>query len=392
MALPLVYSVESLRSRWRSSLVAVAGIAGSVAVFVAMLALARGFEQALVSTGSPDNAMIRRAGATSEMDSVIDMEELRVIEDAPEVARDARGPLVSAEIVVIVALPLRAERAEGAEANVQVRGIGARALDVHQGVRVVEGRMLTPGTAEVVVGRYARGSYAGLEPGATVRLGGTPFRIVGVLDGGGSAFDSEIWADAAVLGPAYQRPRGYYQSAAARLASREVLDLLRQRLTSDPRMRHQVDRETEYYARASEAMRGLILSLGALVAVVMGVGAVCGALNTLYSAVAERARELATIRALGFGGGAVLVAIVAESLLLSAVGGLVGVAAAVPLDGLTTSTLNFQTFSHVSFAFRVTPDLLGLGVTFALAMGLVGGLPPALRAVRVPVAVALRDL
>lgn len=392
MALPLVYSVESLRARWRSSLVAVAGIAGSVAVFVAMLALARGFEQALVSTGSPDNAIIRRAGATSEMDSVIDMEELRVIEDAPEVARDARGPLVSPEIVVIVALPLRALRAEGAEANVQVRGIGARALDVHQGVRVAEGRMLTPGTAEIVVGRYARESYAGLEPDATVRLGGTPFRIVGVLDGGGSAFDSEIWADAAVLGPAYQRPRGYYQSAAARLASREVLDLLRQRLTSDPRMRHQVDRETDYYAKASEAMRGLILSLGALVAAVMGIGAVCGALNTLYSAVAERARELATIRALGFGGGAVLVAIVAESLLLSAVGGLVGVAAALPLDGLTTSTLNFQTFSHVSFAFRVTPDLLGLGVAFALAMGLIGGLPPALRAVRVPVAVALRDL
>lgn len=392
MALPLVYSFESLRARWRSSLVAVAGIAGSVAVFVAMLALARGFEQALVSTGSPDNAMIRRAGATSEMDSVIDMEELRVIEDAPEVARDARGPLVSAEIVVIVALPLRALGAEGAEANVQVRGIGARALDVHRGVKVAEGRMLTLGTTEIVVGHYARDSYAGLEPGATVRLGGTPFQVVGVFDGGGSAFDSEIWADAAVLGPAYQRPRGYYQSASARLASRESLDLLRQRLASDPRMRHQVDRETDYYAKASEAMRGLILSLGALVAVVMGVGAVCGALNTLYSAVAERARELATIRALGFGSGAVLVAIVAESLLLSAVGGLVGVAAAMPLDGLTTSTLNFQTFSHVSFAFRVTPDLLGLGVVFALAMGLVGGLPPALRAVRVPVAVALRDL
>lgn len=392
MALPLVYSVESLRARWRSSLVAVAGIAGSVAVFVAMLALACGFEQALVSTGSPDNAMIRRAGATSEMDSVVDMEELRVIEDAPEVARDARGPLVSAEIVVIVALPLRAENADGAEANVQVRGVTARALDVHRGVRVAAGRMLTFGTAEIVVGRHARESYAGLDSGATVRLGGTPFQVVGVLDGGGSAFDSEIWADAAVLGPAYQRPRGYYQSAAARLASRETLDLLRQRLTSDPRMRHQVDRETDYYAKASQAMRGLILSLGALVAAVMGVGAVCGALNTLYSAVAERTRELATIRALGFGSGAVLVAIVAESLLLSTVGGLLGVAVAMPLDGLTTSTLNFQTFSHVSFAFRVTPDLLGLGVAFALAMGLVGGLPPALRAVRVPVAVALRDL
>ncbi|MCL4820054.1 MAG: ABC transporter permease [Vicinamibacteria bacterium] len=389
MALPLVYSIESLRARWRSSLVAVAGIAGSVAVFVAMLALARGFELALVSSGSPDNALVRRAGATSEMDSVIDVEELRVLQDAPEVARDARGPLVSGEIVVLVALPLRQA---GTEANVMVRGVTARALDVHGGVRVAEGRMLTPGTAEVVVGRYARNSYAGLDLGASVRLGGTPFTIVGFLDAGGSAFDSEIWADEAVVGPAYQRPRGYYQSAAARLVARDALGALRERVASDPRMRHQVDRETEYYAKASQAMRGMILSLGALVAAVMGVGAVCGALNTLYSAVAERARELATIRALGFGGGAVVIAIVAESLLLAAAGGVLGALLAWPLDGLTTSTLNFQTFSHVAFAFRVTPDLLALGFGFALAMGAVGGLPPALRAVRVPVAVALRDL
>jgi putative ABC transport system permease protein len=389
VALPLVYSIESLRARWRSSLVAVAGIAGSVAVFVAMLALARGFELALVSSGSPDNALLRRAGATSEMDSVIDMEELRVLEDAPEVARDARGPLVSAEIVVLVALPLRQA---GTEANVMVRGVTARALDVHGGVRIVEGRMLTPGTAEIVVGRYARDSYAGLELGAPVRLGGTPFTVVGFLDSGGSAFDSEIWADEAVVGPAYQRPRGYYQSAAARLVARDALDALRERVASDPRMRHQVDRETEYYAKASQAMRGMILSLGALVAAVMGIGAVCGALNTLYSAVAERARELATIRALGFGGGAVVIAIVAESLLLASAGGLLGALLAWPLDGLTTSTLNFQTFSHVAFAFRVTPDLLALGFGFALAMGAVGGLPPALRAVRVPVTVALRDL
>jgi putative ABC transport system permease protein len=389
MALPLVYNLESVRVRWRSTLVAVLGIAGSVGVFVAMLALAKGFEAALVTSGSTANAMIRRAGATAEVDSLVNLEDLRVIEDAPEVQRGSEGPLVSPEIVVIAALPLLTT---GTDANVQVRGVTPRALAVHQGVRMAQGRFFRPGLYELVAGSEATLSYRGLGLGETVRVGGSDFTVVGILDGGGSAFDSEIWCDADVLGPAYQRPRGIYQSAVARLVSTDALTGLRARLAGDPRMRVQVDRETEYYAKASQMLTGLILGLGSLVAAVMGVGAVFSALNTMYSAVAERSREIATIRAVGFGGGAVVLSFLVEALLIALVGGMVGCLAVLPVNGLTTSTMNFQTFSHLSFAFRITPPLLALGLLFAVLMGLAGGLPPAIRAARLPITVALRDL
>ena len=389
MALPLVYNLESVRVRWRSTLVAVLGIAGSVGVFVAMLALAKGFEAALVTSGSPGNAMIRRAGATAEVDSLVNLEDLRVIEDAPEVQRGSEGPLVSPEIVVIAALPLLKT---GTDANVQVRGVTPRALAVHHNVHVAKGRFFKPGLYELVVGSEATLSYRGLALGDTLRLGGSTFTVVGILDAGGSAFDSEVWCDADVLGPTYQRPRGIYQSTVARLTSPDALEGLRKRLTGDPRMRVQVDRETDYYAKASQMLTGLILGLGTLVATVMGVGAVFSALNTMYSAVAERAREIATIRAVGFASGAVILSFLVEALLIALVGGLVGCVAVLPVNGLTTSTMNFQTFSHLSFAFQVTPPLLGIGLVFALAMGVAGGLPPAIRAARLPITVALRDL
>ena len=389
MALPLVYNLESVRVRWRSTLVAVLGIAGSVGVFVAMLALANGFQAALVTSGSPSNAMFRRAGATSEVDSVVMLDDLRVIEDAPEVQRGSDGPLVSPEVVVIAALPLVKT---GTDANVQVRGVTPRALAVHDKVRVAEGRFFKPGLYELVAGGEATRSYRGLKLGETVRLGGTAFTVVGILDAGGSAFDSEVWCDADVLAAAYQRPRGLYQSVVARLTEPERLDALQARMAADPRLRVQVDRETAYYAKVSQMLHGLILGLGSLVAAVMGVGAVISALNTMYSAVAERSREIATIRAVGFGSGAVITSFVVEALLIALVGGLVGCLAVLPVNGLTTSTMNFNTFSHLSFAFQITPVLLAVGVLFALAMGLMGGVPPAIRAARLPITVALRDL
>jgi putative ABC transport system permease protein len=389
VGLLLLYNVESVRARWRTTVVAVLGIAGAVGVFVAMLSLARGFEAALVTSGSPDNAMIRRAGATSEIDSLISREQLRVIEDAAEVARDAEGPLVSGEVVSVASLPLRAS---GTDANVQLRGVSLRALRVHDRVRVVEGRFLRPGLPELVVGRSARASYASLDPGDEVRLGELSFRVVGVFDAGGSSFDSEIWGDADLVNAAYQRPAGIQQTVSARLASADSLDALKRRIAADPRMRAQVERETDYYARASLMMSQLIRVLGSLVAVVMGIGAVFAALNTMYSAVAERQREVATLRALGFGPGTVVASFTFEALLVAGVGGLLGALAVVPLNGLATSTLNFQTFSHLAFAFQVTPGLLLFGFAFALAMGILGGVPPALRAARLPVAAALRDL
>jgi putative ABC transport system permease protein len=389
VALPLIYNLESVRVRWTSTIVAVLGIAGSVGVFVAMLALARGFQAALVLSGSPENTMIRRAGATSEMDSAITLEQLRVIEDAPEIARGADGPLVSPEVVVVAALPLAKT---GTDANVQVRGVTARALAVHDRVKVVEGRFFTPGLFELVVGKNARNAYRGVAVGDTLKLGGSDWKVVGSFDAGGSAFDSEIWADANLVNAAYQRPAGIHQSVTARLRKEDALAGLEQRFTGDPRMKNRVERETEYYEKASQMMTKFITVLGSMVAMVMALGAVFAALNTMYSAVAERSREIATIRALGFGAGAVVTSFVLEALLVAAAGGIVGVLAALPLNGLVTQTLNFQTFSHMSFAFRITPAVMAMGMGFALLMGLVGGLPPAVRAARLPVAVALRDL
>jgi putative ABC transport system permease protein len=389
MALPLVYNLESVRARWTSTVVAVLGIAGSVGVFVAMLALAKGFEAALVAAGSEANIMVRRAGATSEMDSAITLEQLNVIEDSPAIARGPAGPVVSPEVVVVAALPLKKT---GTDANVQLRGVTPRALEVHDKVKVVEGRFFTPGMLELVVGRNARDAYRGVAVGDTVKLGGTSWTVVGSFDGGGSSFDSEIWLDADLLNRTYQRPPGIHQSVTARLSDPTRLQALQDSVANDPRMRVGVERETDYYRKASQMMTGLITGLGSLVAIIMGLGAVFAALNTMYSAVAERSREIATMRALGFGAGAVVLSFLVEALLISATGGVIGCLAALPLNGLVTQTMNFQTFSHLSFAFRITPEVMAVGIAFAILMGVAGGLPPAIRAARLPVAVALREL
>lgn len=390
MAIPLVYNVESVRTRWRTTIVAVLGIAGSVGVFVAMLALARGFEATLVTSGSPDNVMVRRVGATSELDSVVTGDEVRALEDVPEIAKDAEGPLVSPEVVVIANLPLRAT---GTDANVQIRGVTDRAPRVHRNVKIVEGRFFTPSLDELVVGKHAAQSYAGMQVGRTLKLGGTEWTIVGIMDTGGSSFDSEIWCDAVRLAPVYDRPANIFGSVTARLTSESALKPLQDRASGvDPRLRVLVERETDYYKKASEMMQTIIMNLGSLVAGIMALGAVFAGLNTMHSAVAERAREIATLRALGFGSGAVILSFVTEALLIAATGGLIGCLAALPLNGLTTSTMNFATFSHLAFAFRVTPEVLAWGMAFALIMGLLGGLPPAWRASRLPITVALRDL
>jgi putative ABC transport system permease protein len=267
-----------------------------------------------------------------------------------------------------------------------------RALDVRPHVRVSQGRFFSPGLPEIVVGKNAIATYTGLDLGASVKFGGLTWTVVGVLDSGGSAFDSELWADADMVNQAYQRPKGLFQSATARLVSAEALGPFKKTLEADPRLTVQVESEVEYYAKASRMITNLILGLGTLVAIVMGVGAVFGALNTMYSAVSERSREVATLRAIGFGEGAVVLSFLAEALVIALVGGLLGCLFVLPINGLTTGTMNWQTFSHLAFAFRVTPGLLATGVAFALVMGLVGGVPPAIRAARLPVAAALRDL
>jgi putative ABC transport system permease protein len=389
MAIPIVYNVRSLGARWTSTVVAVLGIAGTVGVFVAMLSLARGFEATLVASGSARNAIVRRAGATSEMDSSVMLEQVRVVEGAPGVERGDGGPLVSPEVVVIASFPLRGR---GVDGNAQVRGVSPKALTVRPTVKIVAGRAFQPGLSELLVGSNVAASYDGLELGKTVRFGGGTWTVVGVFDSGGSAYDSELWCDYSVLRQVYQRPLNMFQSATVRLTSPDALTSFKDALTSDPRVTVQIDREIDYYAKQSRQLTTLITVLGSIIAIVMGIGAVFGALNTMYSAVSERTREIATLRAIGFGSGSVVVSFVLESLCIAFVGGLLGCVVVLPLNGLTTGTINWQTFSHLAFAFRVTPGLLAMGLAFALLMGLIGGVPPAVRAARAQIASALREL
>jgi putative ABC transport system permease protein len=389
MAIPLAYNLRSARQRWMSSLVAVLGIAGTVGVFVAMLALARGFRATVVSSGLPQNAIVQQSGADAEMTSALLIDAVRTIEDAPQIARVGSEPLVSPEVVVIAALPLRGS---DSDANVQMRGVLPRVVAVRDNVRIVQGRFFQPGLYEIVVGRHASRSYAGLDLGARVRIGPGTWTVVGIYDAGGSAFDSEVWADADVLNTNYQRPKGVFQSVTARLSSAEDFDAFSADLARNPRLQVQAIREPAYYEGQSRTVTTLITVLGGLVAIVMGLGAVLGALNTMYSAVAERAREIAVLRALGFRQRSVVAAFLFESLVIACAGGILGCLLVLPVNGVTTGTINWQTFSHLSFAFRITPDLLVLGLGFALVMGVLGGLPPAIRAARANVAVTLRAL
>jgi putative ABC transport system permease protein len=389
MAIPIVYNLRSVRARWTSAIVAVVGIAGTVGVFVAMLSLARGFRATLVASGSPDNALILRGGATSEMTSGVGLDSVKIIQDAPGIARGPNGPLVTAEAVLMAPIPLRST---GTDANVEVRGVSPNVLEIRKQVKIVQGRMFSPGLAEVVVGKNANTTYSGLTLGNTISLGTMQWKVVGVFDAGGSSFDSEVWADPHLLTGAYNRPDTFFQSVTARLASPDSLKELKDALTTDPRLNVDVTREVDYYAKQSTNMTTLITRLGGFVAFVMAIGAVFGALNTMYSAVADRGREIATMRALGFGGPSVVFSFLIEALMISLVGGVLGCLAVLRLNGVTTSTINFQTFSNLAFAFRITPSLLAEGVVFALVMGVLGGFFPAVRAAQLPVATALREL
>ena len=388
LPIPLSYNVRSVRARWTSAIVAVLGIAGTVGVFVAMLSLARGFKATLVSSGSPDNAIIMRAGATSELTGGVDLNSVNIIQDAPGIARGDKGPLITPEIVIVAPIPLIST---GTDANVQIRGVSDNVLAIRK-IKIAEGRMFTPGLAEIVVGKNANKSYSGLTVGNTIGLGSVKWKIVGIFDAGGSAFDSEVWADRHLLGPAYNRGESFFQSVTVHLESQDSLFKLRDALSKDPRLNVDVTREVDYYTKQSGRLTSLITILGGLVAIVMGIGAVFGALNTMYSAVAERGREIGTMRALGFSGVAVVFSFMVEALLISFVGGALGCVAVLPVNGITTGAMNLQTFSHVAFAFMITPDLLARGIVFALVMGVIGGLLPAVRAASVPVSAALRSM
>ena len=389
MAIPIVYNFRSVKSRWTSTIVAVVGIAGTVGVFIAMLSLARGFRATLVSSGSEDNAIVTRAGATSEMTSGVGLDSVKILQDAPGIARGADGPLLTPEDVLIAPIPLRST---GTDANVQIRGVSPNVLAIRRQIKIIDGRAFQPGLSELIIGKNATTTYSGLTLGNTISLGSVRWQIVGVFDAGGSAFDSEVWGDAHLISGAFKRPDTFFQSVTVHLSSPGALQQFKDAVTSDPRLKVDVTREIDYYSKQSTRMTALITRLGGFVAAIMAIGAIFGALNTMYSAVAERGREIATMRALGFGSASVVLSFLFEALLISFVGGLLGCLAVLPLNGLTTGAMNWQTFSHLAFAFKITPVLLVIGVVFALAMGVLGGMPPAIRAASRPVAHALRDL
>ena len=383
-----LFTLRTIPQRRGAAVAAMVGIAGVVAVLVGVLSIAEGFRAARTLSGPDDVVMVLRSGADSEMTSGLSREEARLICDAPGIARGAEGPLCSAELFVMINLP---KRSTGTDANVPLRGVERSAAAIRGDIEFVEGRMFEPGRNEVIAGAGAARSFAGLDLGNTIRVGQNDWKVVGIFSGGGGSAESEVWTDAAVLQPAYQRGDSF-QTIFARLESPESFTAFKDALTADPRLKVKVLRRKEFLAEQSTMLSGFITTIGVFVAGLMALGALFGALNTMYSAVAGRTREIATLRALGFGATPVILSVMIESLVLALVGGAAGAGLAYLIfNGYQASTMNWQTFSQVAFAFAVTPQLLVTAIVWAAAIGLVGGLFPAIRAARLPIASALRE-
>jgi len=382
--------VATIPQRLGSSIATIFGVAGVVAVFVGVLSIGEGFERTLASTGSPESVIVLRGGTDTEMNSVFRRPTTLVVGDAPGLARDASGqPVASAELFVVVDLP---KRSTGTSANVPLRGVGPAAFDVRGNVRIVEGRRFEPGKNEIIAGRAAAGEFGGLEIGNTLHWGDNDWRVVGIFTADGTVAESEMWCDANVLQPAYRRGNTY-QSVYARLASPTLFDGFRAALVDDPRLDVAVERESDYYAGQSRALVAIVSILGTLITALMGLGAAFGAMNTMYTAIAARTREIATLRALGFSPLPVVVGVFLESMLLALAGGVLGGSLAwLAFDGFRAATLNWQSFSQVAFAFAVTPRLLVTGIGISILVGLLGAVLPAWRAARLPVTAALREV
>ena len=379
----------TIPQRLSSAGVAVIGIMGVVVVFVAVLSIGEGFKAAMINAGKTDRAIVMRSGADSEMASGLSGEAVDVIKQAPGVKVDGVVPIGSAEMFVVLNVN---RRATNTPANVPLRGVDATVMAVHYDARIAQGRMFTFGTNEVIVGRTANGQFAGINIGDTLKVGTSQWNVVGIFETGGTVAETEMWCDVKVLQSAYRRGNSY-QSVLLRLESSSAFDTFKDKLGTDPRVDVQIKRESEYYAEQSTGLTSLIYGVGYVIAVLMGIGAVFGAWLTMYSAVATRTREIATLRALGFGSTPVLISVVSESMFLALLGGVVGaVLAYAGFNGYQASTMNWQTFSQVGFGFAVTPNLLTQGLAYALIMGLLGGIIPAIRAARLPISKALREL
>ncbi len=387
MAIPLAYNLRSVLNRPVSTATTALGIGLTVAIYVGALALAAGFRASLVSTGSPDNVLLLRKGADSEISSGISLEHSNIIKAHPDVAVGPDGrPRASAEMVIVVNKP---RLGQTGSSNVMLRGVDAAAADLRGGLTIVAGRMFTPGTDEVIVAKRIAGRFANCGVGDKLRFEQRDFTVVGQFTASGSAFESEIWGDANVLMPALNRT-GYYQTMVFRMKDPARFAQLKKELEADPRLQVDVKHEREFYAAQSEAFTGLITAVGTFITVIMAIGALFGAANTMYATIGARTREIAMLLVLGFSPVAVMASFVLESVLLSLIGGVVGCVLSLPMNGITSSTTNFQSFSEMAFQFQITPAILLQALIFSALLGIIGGFFPALKASRQSLSRSLR--
>jgi putative ABC transport system permease protein len=387
MGLISSYNLRSMTVRKGTAAMTAMGIAMVVAVFVMTMAIAQGFRGALVSSGSNENAILLRKGATSETVSGVLRSQLPLIEAMPQVARANGHVMASPELVVIIALP---RQSDDQPANVPVRGVGPLAYEVRNTLTFVEGRRFTPGTREINVGKQATIRFKGLTLGSDVKFGGSTWKVVGVFTADDASFESEVWGDVDLMMPAFQR--NGYQSVTLKLTDPSAFESFAAAITADPRLDLKPYPEREYYEEQSATTGTLIRVFATFVTAILSIGAVFGAMNTMYAAVAYRTREIGTLRALGFSRVRIVSAFLAESVALAVIGGAIGCLLALPVHGLSTGAMNMTSFSELAFKFRITPGLLANGLIFSAVMGAVGGLLPAIRAARIPVARALREI
>ena len=388
MGLLFRYNLRNLRARWKTTLLAIFGIALVVAAVVVIASMSAGFRIALSATGSDNNAMVVQQGSMSELTSWINIGNVQTIVADPRIARDAQGtPLASCEIVIIAAKP---KKADNQPANITLRGVTPMAFKVRNGIKLVEGRMFTPGLFEVIVGKKIAGRVQGLNIGDTLRVQRKDFKVVGLFTADGSSFESEIWGDYNALGPAVRR-NGGCDSLTVRMNNPALISAFDKELRVNPQFQVQAQSECQYYEDQAGNLATVLKILAAFVGIVMGIGAVFGAMNTMYAIVSQRTREIGTLRALGFSRTSILFSFVTESVFLAIVGGAIGCVLALPMQGFTTATGQTQSFSELAFAFQITPAILITGMVFAVIMGIFGGLLPAFRAARMPITSALRE-
>jgi putative ABC transport system permease protein len=388
MGLITNYNLRSMIVRKGTAAMTAMGIAMVVAVFVMTMAIAQGFRGALVASGSNDNSILLRKGSTSETVSAVLKSQLPLIESMPQVARSADNhALASPELVVIISLP---RASDNQPANVPLRGVGPRAFEIRNTLQFVDGRRFAPGMREINVGKQAVARFKGLTIGSDVRFGSAVWKVVGIFTADDASFESEVWGDVDLMMPAFQRDG--YQSVTVKLVDPSAFESFQAAVGNDPRLDLKPDRERNYYEGQSATTGTLIRIFAIFVTAILSIGAVFGAVNTMYAAVAYRTREIGTLRALGFSRLRIVTAFLAESVALALIGGVIGCMIALPVHGLSTGAMNMTSFSELAFKFRITPGLLAGGLLFSALMGAVGGLLPALRAARIPVARALREI